>query len=174
MKYLEKTVVGSVLQNWQDHVNVFGLLKPEHFEDTNLSIVFRAMFNLNSKNKPIDIVTVCSEVKLMGNLDTIGGAYFISKLADFNVFSNLETHCLFILENYLRRQMNILGMKLQNQATDKGNDVFEVIGQAESGISDLMKGLVVSKIDTLGEISETVISEMREVLKTGKRSGVLS
>ena len=170
----EQAIIGSILTNWTEHVNCFGLVQNIHFDNTEHKSIYRALESLNSKNKPIDIITVTNEMKVMGTLESIGGSYTLVKYQEYHLYSNLENHCYLVLEAYLKRQVELIGMKIQNRVKDAGQDVFEIIAETEKEITDLVKGIVTKKIDVIEEVKDALIIEMREVLKSGKKSGILT
>lgn len=177
MTDLEKTeqaIVGSLLFNAVEHQNVFTTLKSEHFGTQVLKTIYSCLERLNSLNKAIDTITVAHELKLIGQLENIGGIYELSKLTEFQIFNNLETHCYIVLEAYLKRRVLTYALTLQNRANDLGADIFETIAQAETEIGDIVKNVVTKPINTLEEVKDVVITEMHEVLKTGKKSGILT
>lgn len=171
---IEKTVLGCLIQDWQIHIVSFGILKPEHFSNGDHATIYRAAQSLNSKGLPIDLITMHQELKVMGKLQEVGGAAAIAILTNEAVYSSIERHCMIILENFMRRQVEVLGLKIQNAAQDQGNDIFEIIQKAESELSGLVKGIVVKKIESIGEIKETVLNEIGDVLTNGKPQGVYS
>lgn len=170
----EASVIGSILTNWVEHVNCFGIIQNYHFNDYIHQCIFKGLESLNSKNKPIDSITVTNELKVMGLLEAIGGSYTLEKYKDYNIFSSIEIHCYLILEAYLKREVEKFGMIIQNRVKDVGQDVFEVIAEAEKTLSELVKGIVTKNIEGIEVVKNEVILEMYEVLKSGKKSGILT
>lgn len=170
----ESAVIGSILTNWTEHVNCFGIIQNFHFNDYVHQCIFKGLESLNSKNKTIDSITVANELKVMGLLEAIGGSYTLEKYKDFNMFSSVEIHCYLILEAYLKREVERFGMIIQNRVKDVGQDVFEVIAEAEKTLSELVKGVVTKNIEGIEVVKNDVILEMYEVLKSGKKSGILT
>lgn len=169
---IEEVILGSLISNWQEHINVFGILKPEHFYESKNSTVYRAINNLNQKGLPIDIVTVCNELKILGLLEACGGTYEISTLMSKAVYSNLERHSYIVVESFLKRQIELLALTIQNKIKEPVTDVFELIGETEKILSDLLNGISIGKIQSIEEIKNEVLDEMREVVLSGKKSGV--
>ena len=56
------------------------------------------------ENQPIDILTVVEQVKLNGDLRTVGGAYYIAALTNKIASSaNLEYHARLLAQKHLKR-----------------------------------------------------------------------
>lgn len=76
----EASILGGVLLRNE----VLGLLPALEVDDFYLfqhKVVFEAMRNLEAAGKPIDVVTVETEIERHGKLDSIGGVAFLGELA---------------------------------------------------------------------------------------------
>lgn len=170
---IEKAVLGSIMFAPSNHTNLFSMLKSLHFGHRPHSFIFKAMEALNNANKPIDFITVGEELSLMGKLEECGGYHTLTTLTNHNVFSQLESHCLLIVQDYLKREVQKIGMYIQNKSNDLGSDIFELIGETETKLTDLVKGVLTDTTKSIGPIKDKVLEECEVVLKTGKKSGVL-
>lgn len=170
---LEQTVLGSLLADYHYHSHALGIVRHFHFYETKHQHIFRAIENLNEGQVPVDVVTVTQEVKKLGLLETVGGAYYISSLTEYRTFSQIEQYCYFVLEAFLKTQIQILGATMQGRAKEPVSDPFEIIGDAEKSLADLISGIAAKKTETVGEIRTEVLAEMDRVLTSGKRSGIL-
>lgn len=168
----EKVIVGSLLFNAVEHQNVFSILKSEHFGTPLLKSIYSCLERLNSLNKAIDSITVAHELKSIGQLENVGGIAGLYELSQNQLFSNLETHCYLVLEDYLKRRVLTYALTLQNRVNDLGADIFDTIAQAETEISDIVKNVITKPIHTLEQVKDEVIEEMHQVLITGKSSGL--
>jgi replicative DNA helicase len=168
---IEKTILGSILFNPPAHMNVFTKLKSEHFTTYNMGCIFKAMESLNASGSPIDLVMVSQELKLAGKLESVG-AYNVAALTDHNTFQDLTTHCLLLLEDYLKRELSKIAVYLQNRTRDFGVDIFDLIDETEGKLTNLIKGVIPAKIDAIEPIKNKVLDEIQAVLHSGKRSGI--
>jgi replicative DNA helicase len=57
-----------------------GTLEPDQFHDTRHQAVFMAMRNLDSASRPIDPLTVETELQRLGMLEAVGGLRFVAQL----------------------------------------------------------------------------------------------
>jgi len=87
----ERAVIGSILAADLDGPDGPGqalstamirLQSPEAFYDLRNRIVIQAMLGLHVEGKPINVVLLQERLKDTGNLDSVGGASFISSLPD--------------------------------------------------------------------------------------------
>lgn len=96
----EEVVLGAMMLE-KDAVNsVIDLLNPEVFYKEAHQTIFSAIKELFTKSEPIDILTVTNQLKTMGELESVGGAYYISQLTNRVVSAaNIEYHARIILQN---------------------------------------------------------------------------
>lgn len=170
---IEQTVLGTIIERFLDSKGALDIVRHHHFEKTEHQHVCRAVENLSSRNEPVDILTVTSEVSKMGLLQSVGGSYFIGSLLNSRTYEPLETYCYLILEGFLKRQMTLLGVTVQSRVGEPICDVYAVMDEIEKTLSELQAGIASKKVETVGEIRETVLTEMETVLTTGRKSGVL-
>ena len=102
---LEEVVLGALMLE-KDAVNaVIDLLNPEAFYKEAHQKIYKAIKDLFGKSEPIDILTVTNELKQQGELENVGGAYYISKLTNRVVSAaNIEYHALdgFLLGHHAK------------------------------------------------------------------------
>src|SRR5210317_1056950 len=74
---LEEAVLGAILLEKDALTAVIDILKPDAFYREAHRSIFNAIVQLFNKTEPVDILTVISQLKSMGELDMVGGAYYI-------------------------------------------------------------------------------------------------
>ena len=166
---LEEAVLGAMLLESRGAHLGGTLLKPHHFYDSRNTRTFEGMKNLQSRNEPIDLLTIVAELKRMGRLEEVGGAYRISQLTD-NIASsaNIEYHCKIIIQKYIAREGISIGNTLINDGYNDSKDSFELIDDAISSLHDATNAaLSGSKKDmpaVLDNVIEKVLSNQQDVL----------
>jgi replicative DNA helicase len=163
-KEFEAAVLVSIMleKNAYDVVNE--ILKPEAFySDTNQRI-FKSFQRLASKNLPIDLMTTVEELSINGELDLVGGAYGVSKLTNAVVSSaNIEVHSRIILQKYLSRELIRVSSKMISKAYDESNDVFDLLNEAEEGVSGLRMNNVKKHYKSLQSIMSDNINKLEDL-----------
>ena len=103
---LEEVVLGALMLE-KDAVNqVIDILTPDAFYLDKHQKIFAAIKSLFGKSEPIDILTVTNELRFTGELEMVGGAYYISKLTNRVVSSaNIEYHSRIIMQKHIQRQL---------------------------------------------------------------------
>jgi len=84
----ERWVLGSLLIDKDGIIHVANLLSPSDFYDPAHAIVYEAILELYTRNRPIDTITVREVIDDQKKLDSIGGNPFLAGLME-SVFTSL-------------------------------------------------------------------------------------
>jgi replicative DNA helicase len=96
---LEEAVLGAMLLEQDAVSNVIDIFKEEVFYKEAHQKIFAAILSLFSDSKPVDILTVTQELKKQGNLELVGGAYYVSQLTNrVASAANVEYHARIVLQ----------------------------------------------------------------------------
>jgi len=87
----ERSVLGSILIDKDGIIQVSNLLTREDFYDPSNSIVYDAMIDLFSRNRPIDSITVREVIDDKKQLEGIGGNAFLAELMS-SVFTSANIY----------------------------------------------------------------------------------
>ena len=79
---LEEAVLGAMMLEKDKLAAVIDILRPEVFYKTEHQLIYGAIQRLFAQIKPIDILTVTEDLRQSGELDQVGGAYFIAMLTN--------------------------------------------------------------------------------------------
>lgn len=150
---LEQTVLGAIMLESEAFYEVAEHFKPELFYKSEHQKIASAIISLVNKVQAIDILTVTQELKRMGELEFVGGAWYITSLTN-NVAtaSNIGAHILILLQEHIKRQVIAVSNTMQKEAYDKTTDCFDVIDTAERGITQLTNQIVTNKIDSVASL----------------------
>ena len=100
---LEMGVLGGMMIDSSIIDTVMGVLKPIHFYKIANSLIYKAIIDLNTRQEPVDLITVTEELKNRGELDAIGGPYYLAQLTEnFVSPQSVEFVCNRILEYWLK------------------------------------------------------------------------
>jgi replicative DNA helicase len=103
---LEEAVIGALMLEKDALTAVIDILQPKSFYKEAHGRIFTAIQNLFQRSEPIDILTVTQELKRTGELEIVGGAYYISQLTNRVASSaNVEFHARIISQKYIQREL---------------------------------------------------------------------
>lgn len=135
---LEEAVLGALMIEREALGIVEDLLIPSSFYKDGHQKIYSAILSLSKCNTPIDILTVANELKNKGNLEIVGGPYYIATLTNrVASAANVEFHSRIIQQKFLSREVIRLSGEVIKAAYDDGTDVFELISDTEIKLSNL-------------------------------------
>lgn len=157
----EEVVLGAMMLE-KDAINaVIDLLSPEVFYKDVHQIIFSAIKELFTKSEPIDILTVTNQLKTMGELDTVGGPYYISQLTNRVVSAaNIEYHARIILQKYIQRQLILISSETIKAAYEDTTDVFDLLDTAENNLFQISENILKKSHDKMPDLVRMAISEI--------------
>lgn len=170
---LEEAVLGAILLEKDAFDTVVGFLKSEHFYKEQNQLIYKAVLELASKNEPIDLITVCQQLKRSLNLEMVGGSFYVSSLTSrIASSSHIESHARIVVQKALLREMILISTQSINKAYEEDTDCFDLIEWQASEISNLENGLDGNQCKTIEQLKNEVIENCKDVLFNDKVSGV--
>jgi replicative DNA helicase len=169
---LEEVVLGALLLEQDAYTIVSETLKPEYFYKEAHQQVYQAITNLFMKQQPVDMLTVMEELKKMGKLEEIGGAYYLSELTEKVASSaHIDYHARIIWQKYLQREIIRVSSDLQTKSYDEAVDVNDLLEEAENSFFSLSQGQMKREAMQINPIIDEAILRIEEA---GKREDGLS
>ena len=132
---LEQAVLGAIMLDKSAFDTVCEILHEDCFYNGVHQIIFSAMKKLNSRGVPVDILTVVQELISLGQLDKVGGPFYVTSLTNQVVSAaNIEHHSRIVLQKYIQRQIIRMSGELHNMGYDDATDVFDLMDYAEKSL----------------------------------------
>lgn len=129
---LEEAVLGALMLEKEALTNVIDILREDVFYKDSNKKIFGAIKRLFERSEPIDILTVTNELKKTEDLESVGGAYYISQLTSKIASSaNIEYHARIVLQKYIQRELISFSSETIENSYDGSIDVFELLDIAE-------------------------------------------
>ena len=102
---LEEAILGSLMLEKDAFITVSDFLKPDCFYKEAHQKIYRGIQNLSLNNEPVDILTVSEEMKRLGELEEIGGYYYLAQLTSkVASAAHIEFHARIIVQKYIQRE----------------------------------------------------------------------
>lgn len=164
----EQAVLGAMLLSADAAHEAVALLQPGDFYNVKHRTVFEAIAALTAENTPVDLVSVAERLRAGGHLDNIGGAAYITALANaVPTAANVEHYAKIVREKaILRRVIAAAGNVIERayagdmQALDMAQEAF--LGLEPPGAVD--------EVPTMHELLLEVYNVLEE--RAQKRSAV--
>lgn len=173
---LEEAVLGAIMLEKDALTAVIDILKPETFYKEVHQIIFQAIRQLFQKTEPVDILTVTNELKSMGKLEIVGGAYYITQLTNrVSSAANIEYYARILMQKYIQRELIRTSSVIIQDAFEDTTDVFDLLDKAEQNLFSLSEtNLRRNVLDMPSLIKEAVENIEKAKNMEGHLSGVPS
>lgn len=160
---LEEAVLGALMLEKNPVNDVIDVLKPESFYKEAHQKIYGAIMDLFGASEPIDILTVTNKLRSKGELDVVGGPYYISQLTNrVASTAHAETHARIIAQKYIMRELiRISGETIRN-AYDETTDVFDLLDRAESELYGVAEGNIRKNYDSMSQIMKQAIDQIEQ------------
>ena len=140
---LEEAVLGAIMLETDRLNESIQLLSAEIFYKDVNQIIFTVIKALFAAGMPVDYLTVINKLKSTGQLEIVGGPYYVTQLtAKVASTANQEYHIRIITEKFLKREQIKLGSETMESGFDDGQDVFDTQNELENKISKLNQYII--------------------------------
>ena len=129
----EQAVLGSILIDRDAIIEVADFLHPDDFYRQAHGRIFASMLELFEHREPIDVVTVAEALERGGELETIGGASYLSTLGnDTPTAVHVAQYGRIVERKALLRRLIGAAGKIAAIGYEDGADIQEAIDRAEA------------------------------------------
>jgi len=132
---LEEAVLGALMLEKDAVSAVIDILTPKVFYKDAHQRIFSAISSLFGKSEPIDILTVTNQLKSTGELEMVGGPYYITMLTSrIASAANIEYHTRIIQQKHIQRDLIHISSEIIKEAYEDTTDVFALLDKAEQNL----------------------------------------
>ncbi|MDZ7740730.1 MAG: replicative DNA helicase [Bacteroidota bacterium] len=159
---LEEAVLGAIMLEKDALTAVIDILKPEVFYKDSHRKIYEAIARLFTKSEPVDILTVTEELKNSGELDIVGGPYYITQLTNrIASAANVEYHVRIISQKYIQRELIKISSDIIKEAYEDTTDVFDLLDKAEQGLFSVSETNLRRNYDDMQSLVKEAITEIQ-------------
>ena len=173
---LEEAVLGAMMLESNALTSIIDILKPEMFYKEHHQKIFKAILSLFNRSEPVDILTVTNELKKTGDLDIVGGPYFITQLTNrIASAANIEFHSRIIIQKFIQRELIRISTEIQHDAFDDSIDVFDMLDNAEKNLFSVSESNIRRSSEDMHSLVKEAIKQIEAAKnQEGNISGVPS
>jgi replicative DNA helicase len=169
---IEQKVLGSLLLEDQAADEVFARLSPANLYKPGNRLIFEAMQTLYNQGKPIDVLTVEEHLKNHSQLDSAGGAGYLSDLTTSgSQIESIEYYCQIIREKSIRRNLILNCTEIIKQSYDTTTDTYDVVDMAQESVFRVTEEIT-GTMKVLSDTLQTVFEKVEHIQKSGKPIGL--
>ncbi|MBI2074575.1 MAG: replicative DNA helicase [Candidatus Levybacteria bacterium] len=163
----EKSVLGAILLD-KDAINIVSeIITPKDFYNDTNGIIFEAMLFLYEDRKPIDVLTLTTQLKKKKVYDKVGSSYLIEIVNSVPTAANVEHYALLIKEASTKRLLIKTGTEIAEMGFVDDKDIKSIIDKAESSIFSISQGQILRGFTPIKEALAESFDRIDELHKTG-------
>ena len=161
---LEEAVLGALMLEKEAVNDVIDILSPNSFYKEDHQKIYAAIQVLFQRSEPIDILTVTQELKNTGELDFVGGPFYISQLTNRIASSaNIEFHARIISQKHILRELIRISTETIKKAFDETTDVFDLLDSAERDLFSVAEGNIRKNYDKMSTLLHQAIKQIETI-----------
>ncbi len=164
----EQSVIGAMLLSKFALQKACDALTPESFYYQSNSKVFEVIKELNSKNMPLDVTTLTTELKNKKLLSEVGGVEYLTEL--FTIVptaANIDSYIKLVEDAAVLRHLIEVSTDITTSAYDNDNDINKTLDEAEKKILGVVKNRKSSEFREIREVLNSSRANL-EALSTQK------
>lgn len=155
----EKALIGAIMLKPSGVDEVLDIITPDTFYSDKHRIIFECILELSEKNEPIDLLSLSARLKEKKLLDKIGGASYLSEMAEMvPTAANLKYYASIVEKKYALRNLITSAQEVAEMGYHEDEEVDEIFDKAERKIFNIknisLKQTFTSLKESLGEAWE--------------------
>ncbi len=165
----EEAVLGCMLIEKQAVPKALQVLTAESFYNTAHAKIYKSILELFDKNQTIDTISVIAELEKRGELEDVGGSYYLTGLSSEAPSSeNVEYYAKLVQEKYVLRKIIQTSIELSTSAYNAKEDITGILDKAEQTIFELSQNAQRGEFQAI----EPLLHNVMDKLGTAKSGGV--
>ncbi len=161
---LEEAVLGAIMLDKDALPIVLDILKPSSFYKEAHQLIYKAMMALFEKSQPVDLLTVDEQCKRNGDIDKVGGPFYLVELTNrVASAANIEFHARIIAQKHIQRELIRVSTKVIKDAFEDTTDVFSLLDQAEQGLFDITQQNLSKGVESMGTLTSRAMKMLEEL-----------
>lgn len=172
---LEEAVLGAMMIDKKGIDDVIDILHPEAFYKEANQRIYKAIKVLFETTQPIDLLTVSNQLKTQGDLDFVGGDYYLINLTQkVSSSAHIEFHARIVLQKYIQRRLITISNEIIQESYDETVDVFDLLDDAESKLFEVTQGNIKRSSENAQSLVSQALQKIEEISNQSGMSGVQS
>lgn len=164
---LEQSVLGGILID-KDAISVVSqILKPQDFYDNINGLVYSSMLTLYDERKPIDALTITTQLKKDKNQDKVDSQYLADLVNSVPTAANIESYASILKELSTKRSLIAIGTQIAEMGFSEEREVGDLLNSAESSIFSVSQGNALRTFIPIKEALAESFDRIDELHKKG-------
>lgn len=161
---LESAILGQLILGSNIDETTWQTIKPEIFYETRHQKIFNALYELYKNNSPIDELTITAKLRSLGELELIGGIYYITELIEsVKSHGNIEYHIRIVYQKFIQREIIRISTLSIRDAYDDTTDSLELLEGLKTELNQIQHGISSSAEKDTIELALELDAELERV-----------
>lgn len=162
----EKSLLGAIMLSNEMLPEILTFLRPTDFYDKNHEKIFKSIIDLYDQHKPIDLLTLTSELRSKKKLKEIGGATYLAELSNFvPAAAHAKAYAEIIEKTSVRRRLIKAGTDIASKAYEDDADADELVGKAEKDLFEVSDKIIRSDYVAMGDLLADAFDRIEDLQK---------
>ncbi len=158
---LEEAVLGAMMLEREAVNAAIEILTPKSFYKESHQKIYTVIIELFNSGEPVDILTITNALKQNGELEIVGGPYYITQLTNrVASAANIEFHARIIAQKFIQRELIRISTQIISEAYDDTTDVFTLLDHAEKGLYEVTEGNIRKNYDSMSTLVRGAIKNI--------------
>jgi len=172
---VEEAVLGAMLLESGCVDEAMEELTSDCFYSPRHRMIFDAMSTLVKEHTSVDIITVSSKLKALGNLESVGGPVVLAGLSEkVGSAAHIEYYIKILKQKAIQRDLITASYDILRNAYDDSVKVDDLIDMAQSKVFDAIQNNVRRQVQDIGTVIDAVLRNIEEMQDGAGLSGVPS
>ncbi|HBT39560.1 MAG: Replicative DNA helicase [Thermotoga sp. 50_1627] len=163
----EEAVIGSILIDPSVVNDVMEVLRSSDFYSKKHQAIFAAMEKMYERGDPIDVLSVCEELKRTGQMKFVGSELDVARLAEaVPTSAHVMHYAKIVRDKSILRSLIEAGRNIVESAYEE-REVDEILDEAERIVFDIAESRATKTYDHIGSIMHAVFENLEELRLKG-------
>ncbi len=168
----EQATLGAMLVDAGAVSRALAIVTADDFYREAHRVIFGAIFQVQERTEPVDLITVGAELRRNEQLEAVGGAEYLDALiAQVPTTAHIVRYSNIVAEKAVLRRLIEAGAAIQGLAYENPEEVEQALDQAEQRIFEIAQGRSTSDFEHIGMLVHDTFEHLDKV---SRQKGFLS
>lgn len=160
----EQSVLGGILIENQAIHRVMEILTPDDFYREAHQKIYHCILDLSERDEPADLITLTNDLRKKDQLDSIGGASYVTFLIDsIPTAANIAYYARIVKEKAVLRRLIDAATNIVTQGYEDREDVEGLLDEAEQAIFQIAENRVRPSFYPIREILKSSFKTLEKL-----------
>jgi replicative DNA helicase len=161
---LEEAVLGALMLDREALPVVMDILRSDSFYLEAHQHIYKSVIKLFERSNPVDLLTVTEELRKSGDLEKVGGPYYLVELTNrVASAANIEFHARIIAQKHIQRELIRVSTGIIKDAYEDTTDVFDLLDDAEKGLFGITQNNLSRSYESMDTLASKVLKQIEEM-----------